>query len=128
MKNFNIEIKKIEVNKLFLTENKIGYDIYFNFNDEVKKMYIEFPIGDPESIVRMLISEIKRKEKIAAEDENDVLQSIVLMRINNQENVEPRLMDFFTKFQNKVKSFRSKRTADNYIDMYNSIIRERLEL
>ncbi|MBI2667347.1 hypothetical protein HYX17_01095 [Candidatus Woesearchaeota archaeon] len=128
MKNFNIEIKKIEVNKLFLSENKIGYDVYFNFNDEVKKMYIEFPIGDPESIVRMLISEIKRKEKIAAEDENDVLQSIVLMRINNQENVEPRLMDFFTKFQNKVKSFRSKRTADNYIDMYNSIIRERLEL
>ena len=128
MKNFNIEIKKIEVNKLFLSENKIGYDVYFNFNDEVKKMYIEFPIGDPESIVRMLISEIKRKEKIVIDDGNDVLQSIVLMRINNQENVEPRLMDFFAKFQNKVKSFRSKRTADNYIDMYNNIIRESLEL
>ena len=128
MKNFNIEVKKIEVNKLFLGENKIGYDIYFNFNNEIKKMYIEFPIGDPEQIVRMLISEIKRKEKVTVEDGNDVLQSIILMRINNQENIEPRLIDFFTKFQNKVKSFRSKRTSDNYIDMYNNIIREKLEL
>lgn len=128
MKNFNIEIKRIEVNKLFLSENKIGYDIYFNFNNEIKKMYMEFPIGDPEQIVRMLISEVKRKEKVSIDDESDVLQSIVLMRINNQEDIEPRLIDFFTKFQNKVKSFRSKRTSDNYIDMYNNIIRERLEL
>ena len=104
-----------------MTEYKKMHDIH-------KKMYIEFPIGDPEQIVRMLISEIKRKEKVTVEDGNDVLQSIILMRINNQENIEPRLIDFFTKFQNKVKSFRSKRTSDNYIDMYNNIIREKLEL
>ena len=128
MRNLDIELKRIEVNKLFLSENKVGYKIYFKLNEIMKNMYVEFPLMESEVVVRMLLSEIKKAKDLVVEDSDDVLQTIVLMRINNQEEIEPRLIDFFSKFHNKVRSFKQKKTSENYIDTYNQLIKERLEL
>ena len=74
------------------------------------------------------LSKIKSSEDITVDDSYDILQSIVLLKIVNQEEVEQEIAEFFTKFIGRVKSFKSKKTSDNYIDNYNQLLKERIEL
>jgi len=128
MKDISIEVKRVEVNKVLLNENKIGYKIYFKSNDLMKNIYVEFPLQNSEEIAKVVLSKIKSSEDITVDDSYDILQSIVLLKIVNQEEVEQEIAEFFTKFIGRVKSFKSKKTSDNYIDNYNQLLKERIEL
>ena len=127
MKDISIEVKRVEVNKVLLNENKIGYKIYFKSNDLMKNIYVEFPLQNSEEIAKVVLSKIKSSEDITVDDSYDILQSIVLLKIVNQEEVEQEIAEFFTKFIGRVKSFKSKKTSDNYIDNYNQLLKERIE-
>ena len=128
MKDISIEVKRVEVNKVLLNENKIGYKIYFKSNDLMKNIYVEFPLQNSEEIAKVVLSKIKSSEDITVDDSYDILQSIVLLKIVNQEEVEQEIAEFFTKFIGRVRSFKSKKTSDNYIDNYNQLLKERIEL
>ncbi|MBI2663495.1 hypothetical protein HYX15_03120 [Candidatus Woesearchaeota archaeon] len=128
MKDISIEVKRVEVSKVLLNENKIGYKIYFKSNDLMKNIYVEFPLQNSEEIAKVVLSKIKSSEDITVDDSYDILQSIVLLKIVNQEEVEQEIAEFFTKFIGRVRSFKSKKTSDNYIDNYNQLLKERIEL
>ncbi|MDP6642421.1 MAG: hypothetical protein QGF74_03520 [Candidatus Nanoarchaeia archaeon] len=128
MRNREIDIKRIEVHKLFLNENKVSYKIYFRLDDNMKNIYLDFPLTDSYQIVKTLLNYVKEVGDVLVEDSYDVLQSIVLIKINDQEDVETKLIDFFSKLIGKVKSLKDQKTSDNYLDRYNKLMSERLEL
>jgi|TARA_B100001971_G_C18087044_1_gene481501 hypothetical protein len=128
MRSRNIEIKRVEVHRLFLNDSKVSYKIHFKLDDNMKNVYLEFPLEDSPKIVKTLMNCVKEVGDVLVEDSYDALQSIVLVKINDQEGIETKLIDFFSKLIGKVKSLKDQKTSDNYLDKYNKLMSERLEL
>tara|TARA_Y100000310_G_scaffold159627_1_gene159296 strand:+ start:56136 stop:56519 length:384 start_codon:yes stop_codon:yes gene_type:complete len=127
MRKLDIYIKGVKIEKLILNEYIVKYKVAFEINDEVKTITMENSIGNSEEIVKKLIDSIREREKVIIEGD-DILSSIVLLNINDQEETEKKLINFFSKFNDGVRALKSRTSSEDYMGAYHKIMGEGLKI
>ncbi len=95
--------------------------ITFTRNDQVEQVVKEFNLKNPVEIVNNILLEIKKKDRMIVEDSDDVLQNIYITRIENEEEVEEKLLYFFQGLCSKFSKIRSMTRAPDYMKLYDEI-------
>ncbi|MEK6936438.1 MAG: hypothetical protein AABW58_00025 [Nanoarchaeota archaeon] len=115
------KVKKVEVMDFKPKEAISNIKITFTRNDQVEQVVKEFNLKNPVEIVNNILLEIKKKDRMIVEDSDDVLQNIYITRIENEEEVEEKLLYFFQGLCSKFSKIRSMTRAPDYMKLYDEI-------
>ena len=114
-------IKKLEVIDFKPKESIFSIKITFTKNDVQEQILKEFNLKNPVDVVNSIFLEIKKKDRMIVEDSDDVLQNIYITRIENEEEIEEKLLYFFQGLCSKFIKIRSLTKAAEYMKLYNEI-------
>ena len=115
------KLKRIEIKSFDTKTLKTTLNIYFTKNDQMHEFYYDFELRNPVEIVNKIILEIKKKDKIIIEDSDDVLQNIYIQRIDNEEELEAKMLNFFQILCSKCAKLKSMTKAPEYMRIYDEI-------
>jgi len=114
-------LKKIEVKSFDTKTLKSTLKIYFTRNDQMQEFSHDFDLKNPVEIVNKILLEIKKKDKIIIEDSDDILQNIYIQRIDNEEEIEVKMLNFFQILCSKCAKLKSMTKAPEYMRIYDEI-------
>ena len=101
------KVKKVEVMDFKPKEFISVIKIIYTKNDQQQQIIREFPFINPVDVVNKIILEIKKSDKMIVEDTDDILQNIYITRIEDEENVEEKMLYFFQNLSAKLSKIKS---------------------
>lgn len=128
MEKVVLKFRRIEVNKVDTRENVLQMSFYFDENGTGMKYSKNYPLEqDVDNFVNTLIHEVKTKthERHAViVDDDDFLSYHLNVLIDEAEPglAKDKIANAIRRFKDKVRSFRSIRKSDGYMDHYQSLI------
>ncbi|MBS3171890.1 hypothetical protein J4449_04760 [Candidatus Woesearchaeota archaeon] len=114
-------VKKLEILDFKPKESISSIRITFTRNDQVEQIVKQFYLKNPVEIVNSILLEIKKKDRMIVEDSNDILQNIYITRIENEEEIEEKLLYFFQGLCSKFAKIKSLTKAPDYMKLYDEI-------
>lgn len=117
-----LKLKKIEIKEFKPKELKANINIYFDKNEKEEMITKEFILRNPLDIVNKILLAIKSQGKIIVEEEDDdVLKNIYITRVDKEEEIEDKLLEFFKRLCEKAKNLKSLKNATQYMRTFNEI-------
>src|SRR3989338_5285003 len=113
--------KKLEILDFKPKESISSIRITFTRNDQVEQIVKQFYLKNPVEIVNSILLEIKKKDRMIVEDSNDILQNIYITRIENEEEIEEKLLYFFQGLCSKFAKIKSLTKEPDYMKLYDEI-------
>lgn len=111
----NVKFSKIEVSNFTPRD---GPEVKIHFNDGRDKFMTRI-LGDakPEALAEDVFKDarILAKKQSRAWDTDDVLNDVVVVRIENEDDVHKRMIGFFSRLQEKSKYIKGARQAAGYL-------------
>ncbi|MFH1066002.1 MAG: hypothetical protein V1734_05850 [Nanoarchaeota archaeon] len=128
MEKVTLKFRRIEVTKVDTRENVLEMAFFYDENGRDFKHAKNYPLdADVDSFVNTLIHEVKTKshERHAVIVDDDDFLSYhlnVLLDENEPGLTKDKIANAIRRFKDKVRSFRSLKKSDGYIDQYRSLI------
>ncbi len=122
------KLKKIEVVEFRPKDSISVLKIVYTKNDDQQQIVKEFPLVSPVEIVNKILLDIKSKDKMIVDESDDILQNIYITRIENEEEVEDKMLYFFQNLLSKYSKIKSIKKAQDYMKLYDEIKTTRLNL
>ncbi len=123
----NVRFKKIEVSNY---SPKAGPEIKVQLNDG-KDRVITRSLGDsnPEALAEELFKEARiiAKKQSRSWDDDDVLNDVVVVRVENEDDVLKRMVGFLSRLQEKSKYIRGMKQVGGYLYAVENYKRQVLE-
>ena len=114
-------IRKLEVLDFKPKETISSIKITFTKNDVQEQIVKQFNLKNPVEVVNNILLEIKKKDRMIVEDSDDVLQNIYITRIEDEEQMEEKLLYFFQGLCSKFAKIKSLTKAPEYMRLYDEI-------
>ncbi len=123
------QIKEIAVKDYSRKENRILLGVKFTKNDILDELTEACETTNSAGVVNNIFLKIKSKDKIIVEEESDdILSSIYIARIANEDEIEEKMLAFFSKLFDKVRSLKHETVASRYLNTIDNIKHEKLVL
>lgn len=128
MEKVILKFKRIEVNKIDTRNDQMLMSFFFDENGTEMKHSKSYPMDqEVDNFVNTLINEVKTKahERHAViVDDDDFLSYHLNVLIDEAEPglSKDKIANAIRRFKDKVRSFRSIRKSDGYMDHYQSLI------
>jgi len=126
MKKIVIELLKLEVIKVNAKEREVDIKIDYNSNSEFKEALIRMKIDDVETAALKVLKYVKRRER-GVVGGYDVMESILIVNVANEERMEEKLSHFFGKILDRIGEFNSKKSSEGYLNMYSGLSGQKIE-
>lgn len=123
----NVKFEKIEVKNFSAKE---GVDLNIYFDDGNKKMIVHRSnLKNIELTIDEIMKRIRNHEKeISAKfDGENVLESSVVIRIENEDEVAKKMGSFFLKVYESMQKIVTTKSSEGFLDMINKINRMSFE-
>ena len=123
MKNLLIEIKELKAMNYSRTDDSFDVVINFDVNGErftlnkFFKMDKKYELMSLE-LVNFVKEHVKSKNKSSLAD--DFLDSIVVVRYNDMEEVQEKVASFFKRFKDHINNYKSKRYTEGFLTKYST--------
>lgn len=115
------DVKGIEVVDFKPREGAGSLIIHYTKNGQAESIKKDFEFKDPFSMFQSIITEIKKKGNIVVEDESDILSGYYVVRFENEEELEAKLLDALKRLVERVKMLKSTKNATVYMRLFNEI-------
>ena len=115
------QIKKVEVKEFKPKEGLSVIKITYSKNGEQKQITKSFHLSNPVEVVNKIILEVKSADKVIIEESDDILQNIYITRIENEEEIEEKLLFFFQSLCSKFSRIKTMNKANDYMKLYDEI-------
>ena len=116
------KIKKIEIEDFRPKEAFSVMKISYSKNEELQQINKQFSLAmTPEELVNKIISEIKGQNKAIIEESDDILENIAITRIDNEEEIEDKMLFFFQNLCHKFSKLKMLKNAPDYMRLYDEI-------
>ncbi len=122
------QIKEIVVKDYSRKESRLLLTAKFTKNDVLDEITQSYETTNPAGVVNDIILKIKSKDKIIVEDSDDILNNIYITRIENEDEIEERMLAFFSKLFDKIRSLRHETVAGRYLNTIDDIKHQKLVL
>lgn len=121
MPSILFDVKKIEVLEFKPKEGIGSLCVQYTKNGVPESIVKDFELKDPFLIFQSLVNEIKKKGNIVVGDESDILSGYYVVRFENEEELEIRMLDALKRIVEKVKMLRNTKNASAYMKLFNEI-------
>jgi len=111
----NIKFRKIEVSNF---TPKDGPEVKIHFNDGKDKFMTKILADSkPEALSEEVFKDARMlaKKQNRAWDTDDVLNDVIVVRIENEDDVLKRMASFFSRLQEKAKYIKGSRQVSGYL-------------
>ena len=123
------KIHEITVKEYNRSENKIAFNVKFSKNDLINQFTEAFEPANSAAVVNAILLKLKSMDKIIVESESDdFLDNIYITRIFNEDLIEEKMLMFFSKLFEKVRSLKHERIAGKYLNTIDDIKHQKLVL
>jgi len=126
MDSIIINLLKVEVVKVNPKTKLVDLLLDYSANDKEKKALIRTKIKDCEATATKILKYLRNKEDRKKEGD-DLMDNIIIITINNPEEIEEKLSHFFGRVLDKINEVTSKRSADNFLNMYSGLSGQKIE-
>ena len=124
MKNLVIKLNELKINNYNRNDDSFILHIVIDVNGEKDFLKKGYKIERFEDMTRDLINFVREsvKDKNKSSLTSDLIESIVIVRFaDDLEELEEKLIKFFRKFSDLVKSFKNRGYSENYLMMYKTV-------
>ena len=123
------KIHEIAVKDFSRKDHHLVFTVRFSKNDTLDEFDVPWNMGNVATLVNDILMKIKQRDKIIIEaDSDDVLGNIYITRIYNEEEVEERMLDFFKRLVEKIKSIKHERRTNVFMNMLGDVKHQKLTL
>ncbi|MBS3155716.1 hypothetical protein J4413_00580 [Candidatus Woesearchaeota archaeon] len=117
-----VELVSIKLTKYDRMTDYFEYELNCNVGETPKVFSRKGSVKRMDVAVADILNELKNmnKQKVEVWD-NSTLDTFSRVDIEDEENVEKKLVYFFRRINDKISEFKHNKSAAGYLDRYNSI-------
>ena len=127
MKKTILKIKKIEVINFAPNENSIKFRVLYDIDNRLAELTQESREIVSDYLADQIIKRVKRSADITYETD-DILDSIQIIRIEDEEDVKERIFNFFEKLRRNALKLKHMSSAADYMHLYDQLKTEKFIL
>src|SRR3989344_2900247 len=119
-----IKFDSAKVTRYDRYSDTVYFDLIVKLNGIPQVLKKQFKLSESfEGLRDRMIDEVKEDfggMNKRFDDDDDLLGSALIVMIDDYEEVEESLVNFFKRVKDKVRQFKSNKSADGYLNMYSS--------
>ena len=127
MKKTILKIKKLEVVNFAPNENSIKFRVLYDIDNRLAELTQESREIVSDYLADQIIKRVKRSADITYETDN-ILDSIQIIRIEDEEDVNEKIFNFFEKLRRNALKLKHMSSASDYMRLYDQLKTEKLTL
>ncbi len=102
--------------------------VSYNRDGQEENMYKKVKIENPEKLCGEIVKDVKGRCKLEMSEVDDLVGSIFVIRVVDEDKTEEKLFNFFAKVCDKVRMLRHTRDHVMYMRLYDEIKMEKMKL
>ena len=118
-----IKFQRANVTKYDRHTDIVYFDLFVTLNGNPQVLKKQFNLSESfEPLKDRMMDEVKKQfsEQNQRYDDDDFLGNALIVMIEDFEELEESLVNFFKRVKEKVRQFRGNKSAEGYLNMYNS--------
>lgn len=118
MQNILLRLKRVEIAKFDPRKFTAVFRVFYNVNNQER--YFDFSHDfktRSEVMAQSIIKEIISKAKPEENYKDDFLDNLYTIKLHDDEKIEERLINFFSKLNEKVKFLKIEKNYKNYMNL-----------
>lgn len=119
-----VKFDRAKVTKFDRHTNTVFFDLIVHLNGKPEVLKKQFTLNEPLEMLRdKILDEVKQRfgqQSNLAYDDDDILGNALIVVIQDYDGVEENLVNFFKRVKEKMRQFKSNRSAEGYLNMYSS--------
>lgn len=128
MKEVILKISRIDILNFDPKESKADLKISFLKSNEENNILKNYKLENPELIVEDILKSIKKEGKIEIEDEDDLLGSIFVIRLLEEEKIEEKISAFLARLCEKSRLLKKEKNYQTYMRLFDEMKTQKLTL
>ncbi|MDP4012204.1 MAG: hypothetical protein Q8R00_01195 [Candidatus Nanoarchaeia archaeon] len=129
MKKTIFRLHEVYIKEFDRKQNHLVFGIKFSKNENLDELVLPWKIGDSVNLVNEIILKVKSKDKLIIETESDdILDNIYITRIDNEEAIEERMLDFFRRLFERIKSIKHESRPNVFMNLVTDVKHQKLVL
>lgn len=121
MKETILHMEKVSLAQFDPKEGVGHFLIHFKKDNEQQQFEKQYILDHPEPIVQDIIKEVKQRGKMQIDDYDDLLGSIFVVRLMDEDNVDEKLFNFFARLCEKAKAMKRMKNHAEYMKLFDEI-------
>ena len=121
MRETILKIERLDITNFAPKNRIVSFKMDCSKDNQHFSIDRNFNLQPIEPYVENLIKEVKAMGKTEIVEDEDILGSIFVVRLFNEDNIKERLINFFSKVADKLKMMRHQRDHANYMKVYDEI-------
>ena len=128
MKDVLLRVEKLTIRQFDPKQCTGTFVLHFSKDNERQTFEKKYTLDKPEPIVQDILREIKQRGKIEINDYDDLIGSIFVVRVQDEDNVDEKLFHFFSRLCEKAKAMKHMKSHGEYMKLYDEIKIKELRL
>ncbi len=128
MKEAILKINRIDLLNFDPKESKADFKISFLKSNEENNILKSYKLENPEFIVEDILKSIKKEGKIEIEDDEDLLGSIFVVRLLEEEKIEEKILAFLARLCEKSRLLKREKNYQSYMKLFDEMKTQKLAL
>jgi hypothetical protein len=129
MKKTIYKIQGINVKEFDRKTHNIVFTIRFSRNDVLDEFDHPWNLSNIPNLINSILIKVKQSDKVIVEaDSDDFLDNIYITRIDNEDFIEERLLDWFRRLSEKIKGLKHERRPNVFMSAVADIKHQKLTL
>lgn len=121
MRETNIALKRLELIKFTPRNGEMSISIYVNKDGKEYKIKKDIIFISPMRAMQEIMGEIKKLGKQNTGFGEDILDNIVLVKINKLEDIEELVARFFQRLEERSKQLSKTTNSSEYMRLFNEL-------
>ena len=128
MKDVVLRLEKLSIAQFDPKQGNIRFKISCKKDAESFALEKSYTLEHPEPIVEDILRTVKQQGKMELEDADDLLGSIFVVRLQDEDLVEEKLLHFFSRLCEKMKMMKHLKNHVEYMKLFDEIKIKELRL
>lgn len=128
MKDVVLRLEKLSIAQFDPKQGTIRFKLSCRKDQEPFILERPYTLEHPEPIVEDILKIVKQQGKMELDDTDDLLGSIFVVRLQDEDAVEEKLLHFFSRLCEKVKTMKHLKNHVEYMKLFDEIKIKELRL
>lgn len=128
MKDVILVVEKLTISHFDPKQSTGTFKIHFRKDKEQQSFEKQYALSHPEPIVEDILKEVKQRGKMEILDSDDIIGSIFVVRLLDEDNVDEKLFHFIARICEKIKTMKHMKSHGEYMKLYDEIKIKSLDL
>ena len=128
MKDIILVVEKLTISNFDPKQSTGTFKIHFRKDNEQQTFEKQYLLSQPEPIVEDILKEVKQRGKMEIQDYDDLIGSIFVVRLKDEDAVDEKLFHFIARLCEKIKTMKHMKSHGEYMKLYDEIKIKSLDL